>query len=106
WKAFDGTRNRYVLVDNLLDNSFKPLRECMYKYHRLGLDIMSQNIDNGRKEISDCLPNLQKMQRDRPNSMLANVFFTTKSDEIIQIFSKALPADKPKTVQLLTELDP
>lgn len=53
WKAFDGTRNRFILVDNLLDNNFKPLRETIYKYHRLGMDVMSQNVDNGREEISE-----------------------------------------------------
>lgn len=106
WKAFDGTRNRFLLVENLLDNSFKPLRETIYKYHRLGLDVMYQNIDNGRKEIIDCLPNLQKVYRDRPNSMLMNVFFSTKNEELVNIFSKALPTEKPKVVQTLSDIDP
>lgn len=106
WKAFDGTRNRFLLIDNLLDNNFKNIREVSYRYHRLGLDIMSQNIDNGRSEISACLPLIQKVYKDRPNSMLLNVFFNAKSEELINIYSKALPNEKPKTVQLLSEIDP
>ncbi len=106
WKAFDGTRNRFILIDNYLDNAFKPIRETNYRYHRIGLDIMSQNIDNGRQEIADCLPLLQKVYKDRPNSMLLNVFFGAKADELINIFSKALPNEKSKIVTILSETDP
>lgn len=106
WKAFDGTRNRFILVDNLLDNNFKPMRETIYKYHRLGLDIMSLNIDNGREEIRDLLPKLLKLAKERPNSMALNLFFTAKSEELVKIFSKALPSDKQAIIQTLSEIDP
>lgn len=106
WKAFDGTRNRFILVDNLLDNNYKPLRESTYKYHRLGLDLMSQNIENGRSEIKDLLPIWAKIAKDRPNSMIMNVFFTAKNDELIQIFSKAEPNEKQAIIQKLSDIDP
>lgn len=106
WKAFDGTRNRFILVDNLLDNNFKPVRETIYKYHRLGLDVMSQNIDNGRDEIKELLPKLLKLAKDRPNSMILNIFFSAKSDELVNIFSRAMPSDKQAIIQTLSEIDP
>jgi hypothetical protein len=106
WKTFDGTRNRFILVDNLLDNSYKKLRETYYTYHRLGLDVFSQNIDNGRAEIADCIPILQKVAKDKPNSMLLNVFFTAKADELVNIFGKAIPSEKAKVTQALSEIDP
>jgi len=106
WKTFDGTRNRFILVDNLLDNSYKKLRETYYTYHRLGLDVFSQNIDNGRAEIADYIPILQKVAKDKPNSMLLNVFFTAKADELVNIFSKAIPSEKAKIAQTLSEIDP
>lgn len=106
WKAFDGTRNRFILVDNLLDNNFKPIRETIYKYHRLGLDVMSQNIDNGRDEIKDLLPKLLKLAKERPNSMILNIFFSAKSDELVNIFSRAVQSDKQAIIQTLSEIDP
>ncbi len=106
WKAFDGTRNRFILVDNLLDNNFKPVRETFYKYHRLGLDVMSQNIDNGRDEIKELLPKLLKLAKDRPNSMILNLFFSAKSDELVNIFSRAVQSDKQAIIQTLSEIDP
>ncbi len=106
WKAFDGTRNRFILVDNFLDNNFKSLRETIYKYHRGGMDVMSQNIENGRAEIKDLLPVLLKLAKDRPNSMALNIFFSAKNDELVNIFSKALPNEKQAIIQILSEIDP
>lgn len=106
WKAFDGTRNRFILVDNLLDNNYKPIRETYYKYHRLGMDIMSQNAENGREDIKLSLNALAKVAKDRPNSMLMNIFFTAKVDELVQVFSKALPNEKQSIVQSLSDMDP
>ncbi|MCF8284935.1 MAG: DUF4835 family protein [Sphingobacteriales bacterium] len=106
WKAFDGTRNRFILVDNFLDNSFKPLRQTIYTYHRGGMDVMTQNAENGRAEIKDLLPILLKLAKDRPNSMALNIFFSAKNDEFVNIFSKALPNEKQNIIQILSEIDP
>lgn len=106
WKAFDGTRNRFILVDNFLDNNFKPLRQTIYTYHRGGMDVLSQNAENGRNEIKDLLPNLLKLARDRPNSMALNVFFLAKCDEFVQLFSRAMPNEKQGIIQMLSDCDP
>lgn len=106
WKAFDGTRNRFILVDNFLDNNFKSLRQTIYTYHREGMDVLSKNIENGRSEIKDLLPILLKLAKDRPNSMALNVFFAAKNDELINLFSKALPNEKQNIIQMLSDADP
>lgn len=106
WKAFDGTRNRFILVDNYLDNNFKPLRQTIYTYHRGGMDVLSQNAENGRAEIKDLLPNLVKLAKDRPNSMALNIFFIAKNEELIKLFSKALPNEKQAIIQMLSDCDP
>lgn len=106
WKAFDGTRNRFILVDNFLDNNFKPLRQTIYTYHRGGMDVLSQNAENGRNEIKDLLPALLKLAKDRPNSMALNVFFLAKCDELVQLFTRALPNEKQSIIQTLSDCDP
>lgn len=44
WKAFESTRNRYWLAENLMNTSFQPLRNFMYTYHRLGFDKSTDNV--------------------------------------------------------------
>jgi hypothetical protein len=38
--------------------------------------------------------------------MLLNVFFTAKADELVNIFGKAIPSEKAKVAQALSEIDP
>lgn len=106
WKAFDGNKNRYWLINNMLDATFVPLRECMYKYHRLGMDLMVDNKETARNNIYDALQNLRKIHQIKPLSYSMQVFFNAKSDEIINIFSGAYPDEKAKIMNLLNEIDP
>jgi len=106
WKAFEGTQNRYWLTEEILNVQFQPLRECMYQYHRKGLDAMSEKLAPSRGEILDALKKLRKVNQDKPSSFSLAVFFLAKSDEIINIFSQANPDEKSQVITLLSEIDP
>lgn len=106
WKSRDGNKNRYWLINNMLDATFVPLRECMYKYHRLGMDMMVDNKEAARVTIYESLLNLRKIHQIKPLSYSLQVFFYAKSDEIINIYSGAFPDEKAKIVNLLNEIDP
>ena len=51
WRASEGQRNRYWLVENILSQTFRPLRECSYYYHRQGFDKLFDDLDESRKTI-------------------------------------------------------
>lgn len=106
WKAFESLRNRFWLVENLLNPAFKPMRRLLYTYHRLGFDKFTDNIIEGRAAVAEGLRTLQKVYQDRPNSYLMQVFCITKSDEIINLFTQGLPEEKNQVVQTLTMVDP
>ena len=106
WKSFESKRNRYWLINNLQDRSYAPVRDCMYKYHRLGLDAMSDNVTDGRLEIVSALELLQKVNRSKPNSYILQVFFDAKSDEIVNIFKPAFTDERKRVYNILTEVNP
>ena len=106
WKAFDGTTNRYWLAENLNNTLYQPLRCFMYDYHRNGLDLMADNQAKGLKAIADFLPQLSNIDRQRLGAMFPLVFFTSKCDEFIAIFSKANPSDKIQAMNILSQIDP
>jgi hypothetical protein len=106
WKAFEGTQNRYWLVEELLSPQFTPLRECMYDYHRKGFDVMSEKLIPARSEVLNALRKLRKVNQDKPLSFSLAVFFLAKSDEIINLFSQATPDEKAQLINLLAEIDP
>jgi len=106
WKAFDGSINRYWLAENLNNKIYQPLRSFMYDYHRNGLDVMSDNAGRGRKVITDLIPVLSQLDRQRVGSMLPSVFFTAKSDELVSIFGKADSQSRITAMNILSQADP
>lgn len=106
WKAFEGTKNRYWLVENLTNSGYSKLREFLYQYHRLGLDVMSENVEGGRAAIAESLKLLQQANRDKPGSILFQLIMDAKRDEIINIFSGAPDNEKVIAVNILNEMDP
>jgi len=106
WKAFDGNVNRYWLSENLNNKIYNPLRSFLYDYHRNGLDIMSDNVNKGRKAIDDLLPLLQQVDRQRVGAMLPLIFYTAKSDELVSIYSKADNRERLTAMNLFLQLDP
>lgn len=75
WKAFEGLRNRYWLIENLNNKSFLPLRAALYRYHRNGLDEMADNPSKGRKAVLDLLPDLEKIDQLKQGAMLTQLFY-------------------------------
>jgi len=108
WRQNQNLRNRYWLNENLLNSAFKPFREGLYFYHRLGLDIMhrSENIIEARKQITIALTKMHTVHKSKPGSMLQQVYLNGKLTEIIGIYSKALPAEKSNVLTMLSEIDP
>lgn len=106
WKSFEGNRNRFWMVDNILHQSFKPLREVLYQYHRNGLDLMYDNIDEGRANIVVSLEGLRSVHQLKPLSYNVMSFFLAKSDELVNIYKKAPGPEKSQVYKLVQVLDP
>ncbi|MDR3653167.1 MAG: DUF4835 family protein [Paludibacter sp.] len=106
WKAFESTRNRYALVNNLMDEAFKKYREFFYEYHRLGLDEMTSNTANARARIAEGLPVLRDANRARPSAIVISSFLDAKNDELVNIFSKGTTQEKTDAVEILSDVNP
>jgi len=108
WKAYEGSRkNRYWMIENILNEKYKPIREVYYRYHRLGLDLMNEKLIEGRAEIAECMVSIQKVFREKPDPYLFynQLFFDAKNDELVSLFSESYPAEKARVVNILTEID-
>ena len=108
WKAFESRKNRYWLVENILNDRYKGLREFSYRYHRLGLDVMESKEAKGREEIAESLNLLQKIYRQKPDPYLFfyDLVMDAKSDEFVNIFSESFMAEADRVYKILVEIDP
>ena len=105
WKPFDGTRNRYWLAENLLNSKYTIFHDAIYNYYRSGMDKLYEQEATGRLNILNVLTMLNTFNTQNPNTMILQFFFQAKTQELIQIFSKANPSDKAKALELLKRLD-
>lgn len=106
WRSFESQKNRYWLIENIFNNNYAGIRECIYNYHRKGLDLMTENTASARTAITSGLEKLQTVHKNKPGSYLMQVFFNTKDDEIVNIYSSASTVEKPKVVAICKEIDP
>lgn len=107
WKSYEGTKNRYWLINNVFDDNHKLFRQMLYKYHRQGLDAMTDNVEQGRTAIYECMEDMEKVkQRASRNAYLLGLFFTAKADELVGIFSESPAIEKEKIVEILSSADP
>ncbi|MEP7141967.1 MAG: DUF4835 family protein [Ferruginibacter sp.] len=105
WKAFDGKRNRYWLVENMMNSRYAIMHDIYYAYYRQGMDKMFENEANARTEMLNVLNLLTNFNADNQNTMINQFFFQGKASELIKIFSKALPQDKLRASDLLQKMD-
>ncbi|MCE2845401.1 MAG: DUF4835 family protein [Sphingobacteriales bacterium] len=106
WKAFEGLRNRFWLIENINNPIYKPIRQFYYDFHRKGLDTMVKKRDESIRQISTSLEKLRKVHNDKPLSVFMKTLFDAKSEEMVNLFTGA-PGDVQSTAkQTLSTIDP
>jgi len=105
WKAFDGIRNRYWLVENMLNSRYTIMHDVYYNYYRMGMDKLYEDENAARVEVMNVLNLMSNFNTDNPNKMISQFFFQGKATELIKIFSKAPQQDKARASEILQRLD-
>jgi hypothetical protein len=105
WKAFEGLRNRFKLVQGFTDSRFNLVHDAIYAYYRNGFDKFYENETEGRAGILNALSYLNTINTENPGSMVLQFFFQGKSNELVKIFSKAETDVKTRARDFLTKLD-
>ncbi|WP_177764308.1 DUF4835 family protein [Flavobacterium sp. I3-2] len=106
WKSSEKTINRYHLINDILSNQFVSYREALYDYHRLGLDEMISKPAESKVVIYDAIAKLENNHKIRPNAIPTRVFFDSKGDEIVSVFSAGPEFKKQQIVDLLNKVYP
>ena len=103
WKSFEDSRNRFAIINDYLDEAMKPFRQLQYDYYRKGLDEMAQNAERGRTNVTTALEtHLEKAHKDKPLSMLPQIWTDYKKDELANIYKgKGTQKEKESVYELL-----
>lgn len=107
WRSNEkGRQNRFWLIENILSQSFKPIREFLYNYHRKGLDKLYLDQASAIAAMSAAIDGLNDVHRIKPSSYNMQVLFYSKSDEIVNIYKPRSLDEKKAVAENCKLLDP
>jgi hypothetical protein len=101
-----GDQTRSALISNVLSPTFKEFRTVLFAYHLQGLDLMADNVKEGKSGVATALTQLDALHSRRPNSFLLRVFFDAKADEITDVFSDGPGVNIANLVSTLSKIAP
>lgn len=109
WNPYENAnrKNRYWIAENILSNLFVPERNAYYKYHRMGLDRLTDNSSEGRKQITQALTDLKRTfeSQSEVSAVYLKMFFDAKADELINIFAEAPQQETEEAYNILKAVD-
>lgn len=107
WNQSEGNNNnRNFLISDILSSTFTPFRQTLYQYHRLGIDMMADDVKKGKEGVIGGINALAEIQKTRPNALLTRTFFDAKTDEIVSIFSGGPRINIVPLVETLNRISP
>lgn len=106
WKSYENQKNRYWIIENLLNGAYSDFRKGMYQYHLNGMDNFATDALKARAGLMEGITLVQKAYRQKPGLFIVSVFMLTKSDELVSAFTPAPMVEKTKAVNILKGIDP
>ncbi len=106
WKAFDDSKNRYAIINDMLDGGMEPFRRMQYSYYREGLDVMAENVERGRAGVTAAMELLKQARENKSMSMLPQIFTEYKRDELVSIYKgKGTSKEKEDVAATLSSIN-
>lgn len=105
WKSYESLRNRYWLVDNLLNNRYRKYREGFYDYHMAGLDKMYDSREEATETINNTVQVLEQINKNDPNNFLVQLFLNAKAEELMDIYGDIPRTQKVEAINILSKID-
>ena len=106
WSSLGSDRNRYWLMENLLNTRMRRYRQAYYDYHRKGLDKMSEDPIVSKAVILSALKEMNNVNETNPNSMILQMFSNSKRSEILEIFKNSIKSEQRQVFDIMAKFDP
>lgn len=106
WSSTNSGATRYKLITDILSGFYDGYRATLYNYHLQGLDLMSSDKSNAKRNIEEAIQSLIGIHNRTPNALLIRFFMDSKADEIVEIFSDGPRFDTSQLVEDLSRISP
>jgi len=105
WRARDSNRNRFWMIESILNPRARKMRKSLYDYHRQGLDAMVNDVLTSRAIIANSITEIEQVSKAYPNAMAVQMFANAKGNEIVEIFKKGDGGQKSQVKRSMIKID-
>lgn len=105
WKAGENQKNRFWIIDQILNPRFAGMRDAVYSYHRKGMDMMYEDPELARTNITNLIAPMLQIAMENPGSIWIQFFFNAKNEEFVNVLQPLAIADRQKYVPMLSQID-
>ncbi|MEX0681114.1 MAG: DUF4835 family protein [Balneolales bacterium] len=105
WTSTGSRRSRSDLISQLLNPNYEEFRRAIYRYHRHGLDLFTQEPEQSRDNILEAFDLIYASQRKTTERYLFEILFSAKHREFRAIFMDADTERRLEAYNILTTID-
>ena len=106
WTRSGGERNRFWLIENLLDPRIRRYRQATYEYHRNGLDRMADDVSTGKAVVLSAIKDIGQVSEAYRNAMVIQMWSNAKQQEILEVFKNSVKSEQRQVYNLMSKVDP
>lgn len=108
WKrAESGNNNKYWMIENYTNSTYRLMHSVWYKYHRLGLDMLSGDDQiTARNNILQAIKDLRSVNMEKSGLICVRQFLEAKTDEIVNIYKTAPSNEQTEIINIMKEVNP
>ncbi len=105
WTTAGSRRSRSDLITQLLNPDYEDFRKALYRYHRHGLDLFTQNPDQSRDNILEAFQMIHQSQRRTTARYPFDLLFSAKHREFRAVFMDADTERRLEAYNMLITID-
>lgn len=108
WKrAESGNNNKYWMIENYTNSTYRLMHSVWYKYHRLGLDMLSgDDQTTARNNILQAIKDLRSVNMEKSGLICVRQFLEAKTDELVNIYKTAPSNEQTEIINIMKEVNP
>jgi hypothetical protein len=105
WTTAGSRRSRSDLISQLLNPDYADFRKALYRYHRHGLDLFTQDPDRSRDNILEAFQLIHQSQRRTTARYPFDLLFSAKHREFRAVFMDADTERRLEAYNMLITID-
>ena len=108
WRSSErNDNNRYWIADSYNNGNYEAIHEALYRYYRLGMDMMFDDPATARTNILQAMEQIRDLNKRKTGGLACvQLFMESRADELVNIYQPAGQDEKQRATDLFIDIEP